>query len=137
MLEQPQTFLIPSLQMGCDLIKIERIAKLLQKHPYRFLNKIFTEKEKSFFPLADSARFISYIAKRFAAKEAFSKALGTGLGHALKFHDVEIVSCPHSKKPSYQINSRIVEHYCILSSSLSLSDEKDYGLAFCGLMIAT
>src|SRR5215813_14845960 len=76
--------------LGSDLIDIRRIEKTIAQHGERFLNRIFTdvEREKSD---KRAARAASY-AKRFAAKEACSKALGTGLRHGVFWRDMGVVN---------------------------------------------
>ncbi len=65
--------------IGVDLIEIERIKKILKKSEDRFLKRIFTEKERNRFSKRLTNTVISEIAARFAAKEATSKVLGTGI----------------------------------------------------------
>jgi len=101
-------------------------------YPLRFISKIFTQLECAALPPLSSARYLPYIAKRFAAKEALSKAIGTGIGSALKFHDVEIFSYL-SGQPYIHLPSEVKRKYQIHTISLSLSDERLSALAFCVL----
>jgi len=78
------------LGLGSDIVDVQRISTLLQRFPERFLRRVFTEQEqntaqKSISPAA------SY-AKRFAAKEAFLKAIGTGLDNDLSWQHIEILN---------------------------------------------
>jgi holo-[acyl-carrier protein] synthase len=77
--------------LGEDLVEISRIEKLIKNDEIRFLNKCFTQDEinKSSAHTSDS-RKIAYFAKRFAAKEACLKALGTGMREGLSWHDMDI-----------------------------------------------
>src|SRR5579859_4673540 len=86
--------------LGSDLIDIRRIAKTIEQHGERFLNRIFTslEREKSD---KRAQRAASY-AKRFAAKEACSKALGTGLRRGVFWRDMGVENLPGGK-PSMRL----------------------------------
>lgn len=72
--------------VGSDIIELERIR---QKGMDRLANRILTEREKNHLPHSEKRR-LEYIAGRFAAKEAISKACGTGIGKYLSFQDIEI-----------------------------------------------
>ena len=117
--------------IGVDIIENKRIKNSLKN--LKFKKRIYSTKE-----LAQSSLFknkVSYFSKRFAAKEAFAKALGTGFRDNLNFKDIEIVNDkmgkPYylkSKKISKIIhkNFNIKKYNCFLS----ISDEKDYSTAF-------
>lgn len=81
--------------IGNDLIDIRRVEKTLERHGERFTNRIFTdvEKVKSDRRLNRAASY----AKRFAAKEACSKALGTGLSRGVFWRDMGVVNLPSGK----------------------------------------
>lgn len=75
--------------IGIDLIELDRIYKHIQNQ--RFIDRILTEKEKQIYTtLKSNTRKAEFLAGRFAAKEAFSKAIGTGLGK-LSFQDIEVL----------------------------------------------
>ncbi|GAE93551.1 holo-[acyl-carrier protein] synthase [Gracilibacillus boraciitolerans JCM 21714] len=77
--------------IGIDIVELNRIRMILERHP-KFIDRILTKTEKStYFKLATKKRKIEYLAGRFAAKEAFSKAWGTGIGK-LRFADIEITN---------------------------------------------
>lgn len=77
--------------LGEDLVDIQRIARLLTEKGDRFLSKCFTENEIAAASMhKEEARRMAYYAKRYAAKEACLKALGTGMREGLKWHDMEI-----------------------------------------------
>lgn len=86
--------------LGSDLIDIRRIEKTLERHGMRFISRIFTEieQEKS---ERRRLRAASY-AKRFAAKEACAKALGTGLSRGVFWRDMGVVNLP-SGKPTMRL----------------------------------
>jgi len=83
------------LGLGNDLIDIRRIEKALERHGERFTNRLFTkiEREKSD---RRQQRAASY-AKRFAAKEACSKALGTGISQGVYWRDMGVVNLPSGR----------------------------------------
>ena len=88
--------------LGSDLIDIRRIEKSLERFGDRFTNRIFTDVEQA---KSDRRRerAASY-AKRFAAKEACSKALGTGLSNGVFWRDMGVVNLP-SGKPTFQLTN--------------------------------
>ena len=76
------------LGLGIDIIEVERIRSVHQKHGERFLNRILHPNEVAYcLAHKDPGPFL---AVRFAAKEAISKAFGTGIGPALNWHDMEV-----------------------------------------------
>jgi len=80
------------LGLGSDLIDIRRIEKTLEKHGERFIARIFTDIERAKSE-ARANRAASY-AKRFAAKEACAKALGTGIREGVWWRDMGVVNLP-------------------------------------------
>ena len=122
------------LGIGSDLIDIRRIEKSLERHGERFVARIFTEIEKI---RADSraGRAASY-AKRFAAKEACSKALGSGISEGVFWRDMGVVNLP-SGKPTMHLTGgaaakleRLVppEHRAVIH--LTITDEFPIAQAF-------
>ena len=119
------------LGIGVDIIKNERIRKLIKSN--KFKSRIYSTKELKLSKKTKNK--IAFFSKRFAAKEAFSKALGTGFSSNLNFKDIEIIN---DKKgmPKYAENKKIIKivqrKYKIkkFNSFLSISDEKDYSTAF-------
>jgi holo-[acyl-carrier protein] synthase len=88
------------LGLGSDLIDIRRIEKTLERHGPRFIARIFTDTEQAKSERR-AARAASY-AKRFAAKEACAKALGTGLSQGVFWRDMGVVNLP-SGKPTMKL----------------------------------
>ena len=86
--------------IGSDLIDIRRIEKSLERHGQRFVQRIYTEVEQARSE-SRGARAASY-AKRFAAKEACAKALGTGFRHGVFWRDMGVVNLP-SGRPTLQL----------------------------------
>ena len=119
------------LGTGVDIIKNSRIKDSLKNK--QFIKRIFTLSEiKSSKRIKDKT---SYFSKRFVAKEAFSKSIGTGFRKNLNFRDISIVNDKQGK-PSFVITSKIkkiVKKQFKISSFdffLSISDEKKYSIAF-------
>ena len=120
-----------TIGIGVDIIDNLRIKKLIKNN--LFLNRIFTKKE-----ILLSRKIINksaYFAKRFAAKEAFSKSLGTGFRNGLSFKDISIINDKLGKPSFYindKLNSLIKKKFIIKKFNflLSISDEKKYSLAF-------
>lgn len=77
---------------GVDLTEVARIARLLERHPGRFLERCFTEAERAY--CLASKRRDEHLAARFAAKEAVFKALGTGWAQGLDWKDAEVTRSP-------------------------------------------
>lgn len=83
--------------IGLDLIEIERIENVYNKQ--KFVERILSKEEQiKFNSFSQQKRKIEYLAGRFATKEAFSKALGTGLGKTIAFHDINCYN-DHLGKP--------------------------------------
>ena len=116
--------------IGTDIVSIERVQNILNKNRDGFINRVLTDHEKALFTnKADSAAFC---AKRFAAKEAFSKALGTGIGRVVSFQDLTVRSNEHGKPyfmPSEKLRLYLQEKG-IKHGHLSISDESQNALAF-------
>ena len=116
--------------IGTDIVSIERIQNILNKNRDGFINRVLTDHEKALFTnKADSAAFC---AKRFAAKEAFSKALGTGIGRVVSFQDLTVRSNEHGKPyfmPSEKLRLYLQEKG-IKHGHVSISDESQNALAF-------
>ena len=116
---------------GVDIIKNSRINNSLKIKG--FLNRIFTEKE--IHQGRKLKNKINFYAKRFAAKEAFVKAIGTGFRSDINFIDIEIKNYKNGKpyiSLSKKLNSFLQKKFKIQKYKvfLSLSDEKDYSIAF-------
>ena len=119
------------LGIGVDVVDNNRIKPLIRKN--LFLKRTFAKSE-----IKISNNIINktnFFAKRFAAKESFAKALGTGFRNNLNFRDIEILN-DKIGKPYYlksrKINEAIYKRFKIKKYNLflSISDEKDYSIAF-------
>lgn len=115
--------------IGVDLVNIERIEKVVNRWGDRFIDRVFTAEEKEF--CYNRALPASAFALRFAAKEAFSKALGLGMRRGIMWRDIEVFHFPGGK-PYLRLRGRsheICRKEKITGLHLSLSDEGKYGIA--------
>ncbi|GAB1715911.1 MAG: holo-(acyl-carrier-protein) synthase [Nitrobacter sp.] len=82
--------------IGSDLVDIRRVAKVIERHGDRFLNRIFTDAEraKAWRRANNEKMVVATYAKRFAAKEACAKALGTGIRRGVWWRDMGVVNLP-------------------------------------------
>jgi holo-[acyl-carrier protein] synthase len=78
-----------ALGLGTDLVELSRIAAALERHGDALLARLFTSRERAL--LRDDPQLVARVAARFAAKEAALKALGTGWGQGVAWHDVEVL----------------------------------------------
>jgi holo-[acyl-carrier protein] synthase len=119
------------LGIGVDIIDNKRIKKSIKNN--KFKNRIYSANELKLSSL--SINKTSFFSKRFAAKEAFAKALGTGFRNSLNFKDIEVIN-DELGKPYYAKNRKITKliqknfNVKNFNCFLSISDEKDYSTAF-------
>jgi holo-[acyl-carrier protein] synthase len=113
--------------LGSDLIDIRRIERTLERFGERFIKRIFTEGERA--KAERRATRVETYARRFAAKEACSKALGTGFRKGVFWHDMEVINLP-SGKPTMRLTGGAAERLQSLTPSgmttqidISLTDE--------------
>ena len=117
--------------VGTDIVSVERIKKSLKN--VNFLSRVFNSKE--ILKCKKKVSSFNCYAKRFAAKEAFSKALGTGISNGISFNEIIILN-KKSGKPYITLSGqtkKIIENKFKkrkIKISLSLSDEKKYAVAF-------
>ncbi|MGG1680233.1 holo-ACP synthase [Neobacillus sp. NRS-1170] len=105
--------------IGIDIIELSRIQELLNRQG-KFAERILTAREKDSLETLSERRKVEFLAGRFAAKEAFSKAFGTGIGKELSFLDIEIASDSFGKP--IIVKPEIRAH-------LSISHSRDYAVA--------
>ena len=122
---------MPTISNGVDIVENLRIAKAIKNK--NFLKRIFSKKEIEISK--NYSNKTNYYAKRFAAKEAFYKALGTGLRYGFNFKDVSVKNDKYGK-PSLHLTKKIKQKIMKKFKSkkikihLSLSDERDHSIAF-------
>ncbi len=115
------------LDIGIDIVEIERIDNILKRNN-RFLEKIFTKEEISYFK---SKNFkVETIAGNFCAKEAISKAFGTGIRN-FNFNDIEVLRDKNGKPivKTYNNLSKMCIDYNVLQIKVSISHSKNYAIA--------
>ena len=120
--------------IGTDLIEIERIAAAVDRFGERFVQRILGPQEQlrhAARRARSSRRGLTYLATRFAAKEAVSKALGLGLRSPMSWRAVEILNVP-SGKPQAVAYGALAEFLRVrrLRLSVSVTDEREMAMAF-------
>ena len=119
------------LGIGVDITQNNRIKNSIKNHKFR--DRIYSANELKLSSYSKNK--IGYFSKRFAAKEAFAKALGTGFRDNLNFKDIEIMN-DKSGKPYYSKTKKITQlirkEFKVKNFNcfLSISDEKEYSTAF-------
>ncbi|ACV26179.1 holo-ACP synthase [Kangiella koreensis] len=116
--------------VGTDIVDIERIARSVERNGDKFAERILAPVEIELYQKTKNK--INYLAKRFAAKEAVSKALGTGMRQGIDFAQL-IISNDEIGKPQVNLESKALawaEQNKITKIHLSISDEKKHAVAF-------
>ena len=121
------------LGIGNDLANIDRIGRTVERFGARFLTRVFTETEQA---LAERRRErIATYAKRWAAKEACSKALGTGLRMVIKWRDMGVVNLP-TGQPTMALTGWAAERLAAMTPAghsprvhLTLTDDHPWAMA--------
>ena len=117
--------------IGVDLVRVDRLARVLERYGERFLKRIFTDREIAYCQ-GRAKQGIYQFAQRFAAKEAFSKALGVGLREGgIRWREVEVLPDPRGK-PVMQVTgraARLCQEMGIRGLHLSLTDEDNFAVA--------
>ena len=123
------------LGIGTDLVDVRRIERTIARHGARFLHRIFTQAERDLAERRAVNRAATY-AKRFAAKEACAKALGTGFRDGIFFRDLGVENLP-SGKPTMRLTGAalcrlqaIVPTGCVSHIDLTITDEYPLAQAF-------
>jgi len=120
--------------IGTDLVHIPRMEALLQKHGDKIAERILSESE--FVTFQETSNKASFLAKRFAAKEAAAKAMGTGFRDGLSLRHIAVTNDKNGK-PELQFFERAIsltDKLKIGRSMISLSDENEYAIAFVTLL---
>tara|TARA_S200000501_G_scaffold256390_1_gene240171 strand:+ start:124 stop:513 length:390 start_codon:yes stop_codon:yes gene_type:complete len=117
--------------IGVDIVDNIRFKKLVNKK--RFINRIFSAKELSI--LKNKRNKVLFLSKRFSAKEAFVKSLGSGFRNNLCFNDISILNDTKGK-PYFEFNQKLLnilkKKYKLIKfkAHLSLSDEKKHSVSY-------
>ena len=120
--------------IGTDILKISRVEAVLGRHGDRFASRILGPQEMEKYLRRKQkveARGLRFLATRFAAKEAFSKAIGLGMRMPMTWRSVQFLNAP-SGKPMVVISGALTEFMQThgLSAQVSLTDEAEYAVAF-------
>lgn len=116
--------------IGTDIVASERIRQLLARYPDRLPKRLLTAGEQADLPCG--ATQVAFLAKRFAAKEAAAKALGTGFASGVRFTDFEI-GHEGNGRPSLSLlghAAAVAAEMRITACHLSISDEQQFAVAF-------
>ena len=115
--------------IGTDIVEVERIKNLSSIN--KFAKKILSQKELNTFNSLNKDQKVYFLSKQFAAKEAISKALGTGIGHEASLNNIEILRDEKGKPFFNAINelSLLISDLGITKTHVSLADESNYAIA--------
>lgn len=116
--------------IGTDIVKVARIERLHNQYKQAFADRILTMHER--LEWVNSNQQVMYLAKRFAAKEAFSKAVGTGLRNPVTLQNIGVAN-DAAGKPEFMYTPELkkwLNSHGIARVHLSLSDESDFVVAF-------
>lgn len=123
--------------IGTDIVEVARVAAALERHGRRFAERVLAETELPDFDVHKSPAH--FLAKRFAAKEAGAKALGTGFTEGVTLQQIR-VSRDRRGRPLLEFSGRAAElcnEFGVVAAHLSLADERDYAVAFVTLVGTT
>ncbi|WP_027961005.1 holo-ACP synthase [Halomonas halodenitrificans] len=118
------------LGIGTDIARVARLDAALSRRGKRLTRRLLGEVERERMRL--HADPVAFLAKRFAAKEAFVKALGTGLRHGMRWTEIQVVN-DGLGRPSLLLSGKAHELALaagVRGTHLSLSDEKEFAVAF-------
>lgn len=121
--------------IGTDIVHINRMRDSLEKYGDKFARRILTERE--YLEFTDKQNKPAFLAKRFAAKEATAKAMGTGFSQGLSLHHIG-VEHDDAGKPILEfldVADKFLKDNKIKQMHLSLADERDYAVAFVTLVL--
>jgi holo-[acyl-carrier protein] synthase len=113
--------------IGTDIIELSRIKEVWARRGDRFLQRLFTQTELDYCLSKNDP--LPHLAARFAAKEAISKALGTGIGESLGWKEIEITK-ESSGKPGVELSESAKLHFGNPIIHLSMSHTKEYAIAY-------
>ncbi|WP_316354220.1 holo-ACP synthase [Candidatus Trichorickettsia mobilis] len=122
--------------IGTDIVQIYRIEQLLAKYGEVFKSRILSLSEIDLVSRLSPNKHAAFIAKRFAAKEAISKALGSGIGQSLQFKNIKIFN-DNLGKPFATIHSTKIKDLGKFKIDLSISDDYPIAIAFAVVSIAS
>jgi holo-[acyl-carrier protein] synthase len=125
-----------TLSIGTDIVEIARIKSVYERQGQKIVDRILTPVEQiRFFQLPSDEAKIAFLAKRWCAKEAVSKALGTGIAKGVGFQQIQ-VNNNELGAPSIELFEGALLRLEALGGKqalISISDERHYAVAFCTL----
>ena len=126
-----------TLSIGTDIVEIVRIKSVYERQGQKIVERILTPTEQERFEqLASDELKIAFLAKRWCAKEAVAKALGTGIAKGVGFQQIQINN-NELGAPSIELFEGALERLKTLGGKkalISISDERHYAVAFCNLI---
>ena len=108
--------------IGIDLIRLTRVQRSIERFGDKFLQRYLSTEEMSLIKNSKTA------AGFWAAKEACSKALGTGIGRECSFHDIILSKTPKGA-PAITLSKELIQKYKIVDTSVSITHDGDYAIA--------
>jgi len=120
--------------IGTDIVQVSRVAAVMMRTNGRFAEKVLGPDELRVYHARNArsaARGLAFLATRFSAKEAFSKAIGLGMRTPMAWRRCEIAKQP-SGKPEIRLNGALADWFAArrLTAHVSVSDEADYATSF-------
>jgi holo-[acyl-carrier protein] synthase len=118
--------------IGTDVVSIERIGRALERFGERFAHRILAPEERPRYERVRDESKPSHLAKRFAAKEAFAKAIGTGIHAPFKWHSIAVGRDARGK-PLLHPSAEMARHLAgigVTASHISLTDDAGVAVAF-------
>ena len=115
--------------IGTDIVKVSRIKRMMKKYPESFAGRILHKHELQIYQ--QHRQPISFLAKRFAVKEALAKALGTGIAQGVSFVEIEVSNNQHGQ-PQLTLHGatrELANKLGVKQHFVSLSDEDNYAIA--------
>lgn len=113
--------------IGNDILEVDRLQKAIDRHGQHLIDKIFTVKEQNYcYKFSNPSERLT---GRFAAKEAIAKALGTGIGEEVNWHDIEIINDEEKGKPNVILSDRIKKAFNNPKILISISHTNKYASA--------
>ena len=126
-----------TIAIGTDIVEIERISNAFKHQGDRLINRVLTSAERDRLKqFSNEDLQIAYLAKRWCAKEAIAKALGTGIAKGVGFQQIEI-SNSESGAPLALLTEGALDRLTAIGGKkvlISLSDERQYAVAYCTII---
>lgn len=126
-----------TIAIGTDIVEIERISNAFKRQGDRLINRVLTPAERDRLKqFSNEDLQIAYLAKRWCAKEAIAKALGTGIAKGVGFQQIEI-SNSESGAPLALLTEGALDRLTAIGGKkvlISLSDERQYAVAYCTII---